>query len=179
MLFESLSIVDAWLITLQPFQDDRGTFSRVYCKREFKERGIEFDIVQANSGLSLSAGTLRGIHYQPEPHAEPKLIRCSKGAVHDVIIDMRPSSPTYLKFFGTELSPENGKMLYVPPTCAHGYMTLQDNTELTYMAGEYYVPGAEIGVRYNDQAIGIQWPGPVEVISDRDKNWPLLSGGKQ
>jgi dTDP-4-dehydrorhamnose 3,5-epimerase len=178
MLFEPTPLEGAWVITLDPFCDDRGTFSRVYCRRELSEHGIELDVVQANCGRSNVAGTLRGLHYQPPPHAEPKLIRCSEGAIYDVIVDMRPESVTYLTAFGIELSPQNSKMLFVPQNFAHGYMTLEDNTEIFYMAGEYYVPGLEIGVRYNDPVLNITWPRTVEVISDRDRNWPLLNGGE-
>lgn len=167
------------MVTQDPHRDDRGRFARVYCKREFAERGIAFDVVQVNRGLSTAAGTLRGLHYMPAPMNEPKLVHCSMGAIYDVIVDARPESPTYMTHFGIELTSRNGKMLFVPGNCAHGYITLEDNSEISYMAGAYYKAGAEVGMRYDDPRIGISWPRPVEVINERDRNWPYLNGADE
>lgn len=179
MFFEPTPIAGVWVLSPDPRSDERGYFARVYCKREFREHGIECDIVQANSACSYMAGTVRGLHYQPAPHPDPKLIRCVRGAIFDVIIDMRPESQTYLDYFSIELTGENGLMLYVPPLCAHGYMTLVDQVEVSYLAGEYYVQGSELGIRFDDPEVGIAWPRSATVVSERDRNWPLLNGDEQ
>jgi dTDP-4-dehydrorhamnose 3,5-epimerase len=159
-----------------PYQDDRGRFMRAWCAREFAEHGINFVPVQANMGLNIRKGTMRGMHYQTEPALEAKLVRCTRGAIFDVVVDLRPASSTYGKWFGTELSADNGRMLYLPEGCGHGYQTLQDNTEMHYMASAYYTPDAARGVRFDDPAFNILWPLAVSVISEQDRNWPLLHG---
>ena len=147
---------------------------RAWCEREFAEQGINFSPEQANMGFSLSKGTLRGMHYQVEPALEAKLVRCTRGSMFDVVLDVRHGSPTYNEWFGVELSAENGRMLYLPEGCAHGYQTLEDNTEMHYMASAVYTPSAARGARFDDPAFQIQWPLPVTAISEQDRNWPLV-----
>jgi dTDP-4-dehydrorhamnose 3,5-epimerase len=147
---------------------------RAWCAREFEENGILFWPVQSNMGLSTAKGTVRGMHFQERPAPEAKLVRCTRGSIFDIVLDLRPASPSYGKSYGTELTAENGRMLYLPELCAHGYQTLEDNTEMHYMASEYYTPSAARGVRFNDPAFHIQWPLPVTVVSEQDCNWPLM-----
>ena len=154
--------------------DDRGRFFRAWCSREFAENGIQFLPLQANMGLSVAEGTTRGMHYQIEPAAEAKLVRCTRGAMFDVALDLRPGSPTWGKWFGTELSEQNGRMLFVPQLCAHGYQTLTANTEMHYMTSQVYTASACRGVRFDDPAFRIQWPLAATVVSDQDRNWPLI-----
>jgi dTDP-4-dehydrorhamnose 3,5-epimerase len=158
--------------------DERGYFSRAWCMREFAEHGIEFTPVQANVGFSKKKGTLRGMHFQVAPALEAKLIRCTRGALFDVVVDLRPESPSYCRWYGAELSADNGRMLYIPERCAHGYQTLEDATDLYYLTSQYYTPNAATGVRFDDPAFGIEWPLEATVISDQDRNWPLMSGRK-
>ena len=174
MRFELTPIAGAWVIDPTPHQDSRGRFMRAWCAREFAEQGINFSPVQANMGFSLSKGTLRGMHYQVEPALEAKLVRCTRGSMFDVVLDVRHGSPTYKKWFAVELSAENGRMLYLPEGCAHGYQTLEDNTEMHYMASAVYAPSAARGARFDDPAFQIQWPLPVTAISEQDRNWPFV-----
>jgi dTDP-4-dehydrorhamnose 3,5-epimerase len=173
MRFTETSIAGAKTIDPSPHQDERGRFMRVWCAREFAEHGIDFVPVQANMGFSVRKGTTRGMHYQAEPALEAKLVRCTRGAIFDVVLDLRPTSPSFGKWFGTELNAENGRMLYLPEGCGHGYQTLQDDTEMHYMASAYYTPGAVRGRRIDDPAFQIQWPLDATVISEQDRNWPL------
>ncbi len=147
---------------------------RAWCSQEFADHGIQFHPVQANMGFSLKRGTVRGMHYQVSPAEEAKLIRCTRGAIFDALVDLRRSSPTFGKWFGTELSADNGRMLYVPEHCAHGYQTLEDASEMIYFTSALYVADTARGVRHNDPALGIEWPLPVAVLSEQDRNWPLL-----
>jgi len=156
-------------------KDDRGHFSRAWCAKEFSEHGIEFTPVQANTGFSFRKGTLRGMHYQVAPALEAKLVRCTKGALFDVIVDLRPDSPSYCKWYGVELLAERYQMLYVPEGCAHGYQTLEDDTDLYYMTSQYFTPSAARGVRFDDVAFGIAWPLAPTAISEQDRNWPLYA----
>jgi dTDP-4-dehydrorhamnose 3,5-epimerase len=162
----------AYLVRLQKREDQRGFFARGWCQREFSDAGLNGNMVQLNVGLSLTGGTLRGMHYQAAPDAEVKLVRCVRGSLFDVIIDLRTDSPTRGKWFGAELSAGNGLMLYAPEGFAHGYQTLVDDTEMYYMTSAFYVPTAARGVRHDDPAFGIAWPRPVSVISDADRQWP-------
>jgi len=174
MHFTETDIVGAKVIDPSPHQDDRGRFMRAWCAREFADHGIDFVPVQANMGFSRQKGTVRGMHFQMAPALEAKLVRCTRGAMFDVVLDLRPASLSYGKWYGTELSAENGRMLYVPEGCAHGYQTLEDRTEMHYMASEFYTPSAARGVRFDDPAFGIRWPLPVAVVSEQDRNWPLV-----
>ena len=153
--------------------DNRGSFFRSWCSREFAERGINFVPQQANMGLSHKKGTVRGMHYQVAPALEAKLVRCTAGTMFDVALDMREDSPTFGKWFGAELSAENGSMLYLPELCAHGYQTLIDNTEMHYMASQFFAPEAARGIRFDDPAFKVSWPLEVTEMSEQDRNWPL------
>ena len=175
MIFNETTLKDAWLIDLQPRGDDRGIFARTFCRDEFAAHGMETVYVQQNMSVSAFKGTLRGMHFQRQPHAEVKVIRCVRGTILDVIVDMRPDSPSYLKHEGFELSAENRRELYVPRGFAHGFMTLTDDVEVTYLVSAVYTPQAEGGLRYNDPKLGIAWPLEVTTISDKDQNWPLLT----
>jgi dTDP-4-dehydrorhamnose 3,5-epimerase len=172
MKFIEIDITGARVVDPIPHQDDRGRFMRAWCSREFAEQGINFVPVQASMGFSMRKGTVRGMHYQTEPALEAKLVRCTRGAMFDVVLDLRTASPSYGKWYGTELTAENGRMLYLPEGCVHGYQTLEDNTEMHYMASEVYTPSAARGVRFDDPAFGIGWPLPVTTISEQDRNWP-------
>jgi len=172
MRFTETGVAGAWLIDPTPYEDDRGRFFRAWCSEEFAEHGINFLPVQANMGFSIRRGTVRGMHFQVEPALEAKLVRCTRGAMFDVVLDLRPDSPTYGKWYGAELSAENGRMLYLPEQCAHGYQTLEDRTEMYYMTSQFYTPGAARGARFDDPAFSICWPIAVTVVSEQDRNWP-------
>jgi dTDP-4-dehydrorhamnose 3,5-epimerase len=174
MRFTQTDVVGAKVIDPSPHEDHRGRFMRAWCAREFAEHGIDFVPVQANMGFSVRRGTVRGMHVQTEPAMEAKLVRCTRGAMFDVVLDLRPASPSYGTWYGTELSAENGRMLYLPEGCAHGYQTLVDGTEMHYMASEFYTPSAARGVRFDDPAFGIQWPLVAAVVSEQDLTWPLV-----
>ncbi len=172
MIFTPATLPGAVLIDIQRKHDERGYFARTMCRDEFASRELAADFVQSNHSFNRREGTLRGLHMQASPHAEVKLVRCVRGAIYDVIVDLRPSSPAYLRWEGFELSADNGRMLYVPEGFAHGFQTLCDDTDVTYQVSHPYVPGAEIGVRYNDPTFNIAWPLPVAVISPKDASWP-------
>ena len=175
MEFYPCGIVGAWRIEPAPRVDSRGRFLRAWCQREFSEHGIDFTPVQANMGLSLLKGTIRGLHYQTEPALEAKLVRCTRGAIFDVVVDLRPTSSTYRAWYGACLSADNGQMLFVPEGCAHGCQATEDISELHYLASAFYSPNNVRGLRYDDPAIGIAWPLEVSAISDQDRSWPLLN----
>lgn len=175
MIFTETDLPGAWIIDIEPHKDERGYFARVWCAREFEAKGLKTDLVQCNIAYNHSQGILRGMHYQQAPHAEVKLVRCTRGSVYDVIVDLREDSPTRLKWIGVELTEDNHRMLYVPEGFAHGYVTLQDNSELFYQVSEFYTPGAEGGLRWDDPRIAIEWPEQGELlISEKDRSWPLL-----
>ncbi|MCB0688810.1 MAG: dTDP-4-dehydrorhamnose 3,5-epimerase, partial [Saprospiraceae bacterium] len=158
MKFIPAHIKGLYTIDLQPFQDDRGFFSRIYCKEEFKRAGLVDEFVQVNHSVTLKKGTLRGLHYQIAPHAEVKVLRCVRGRIFDVVVDVRKGSPTFLQHFSIELSESNNKMLYIPTGLAHGFQTLVDNTAIIYQHSNFYDPGAERGIRYDDPLLSIDWP---------------------
>lgn len=174
MEFKKTFIDGAVVIDPNPIEDDRGRFMRAWCSREFAGSGIQFTPVQANMGFSTKRGTVRGMHFQAAPALEAKLVRCTRGMMFDVVLDLRPQSSTYRKWYGVELSAANGRMLYVPEGCAHGYQTLEESTEMYYMASEYYTPRAVGGVRYDDPVVNIQWPLAAAAVSDQDRTWPLM-----
>jgi dTDP-4-dehydrorhamnose 3,5-epimerase len=174
MRFTKTELAGATVIDPDPRQDERGRFLRAWCAREFSEQGIHFIPIQANMGLSVHQGTVRGMHFQNESALETKLVRCTRGSMFDVVVDLRPGSATYGKWYGTTLTAENARMLLVPENCAHGYQTLEDNTEMHYMTSAYYTPSAVRGVRFDDPAFNIRWPLPMTVISEQDRNWPLV-----
>lgn len=175
MIFRELPLAGAYVIELEPYSDERGHFARAWCRREFEEQGLATEFVQANVSVNFEAGTLRGMHFQASPYREVKLIRCVQGAIYDVIVDVRKDSPTYLKWAGVELSPDSYRMLYVPEDFAHGFQTLEPNSEVNYLVSEFYTPEAACGLRHNDPALGIDWPLPVSRISAQDRIWPLLA----
>ena len=176
MLFTKTKLDGAWLIEPEPISDSRGWFARTFCEREFGEHGLETRFVQHSTSQNVSRGTLRGMHFQTEPHAEIKLVRCLKGAIYDVIIDLNPGSPTYCQWQGFELSAANMRQLYIPKGFAHGFQTLEDASEIGYLISEFYAPEASKGVRWDDPTFAIQWPLPVSVMSDKDKAWPDFTG---
>jgi len=174
MIFTETPLKGSYVIGIEPRGDSRGWFARTYCKNEFAQIGHDKVWVQLNHSFSAAKGTVRGMHYQLPPHAEIKMVRCIAGSVYDVIIDIRKYSPTFLKWFGTELSAANKNMLYIPAGFAHGFQTLSEDTELIYHHSEFYTPGAEAGLKYDDPALNIQWPLPVSEISERDAMHPLI-----
>jgi dTDP-4-dehydrorhamnose 3,5-epimerase len=174
MRFMETGIEGAKVIDPSPHEDDRGRFLRAWCTREFAEHAITFLPVQANLGFSKKRGTVRGMHLQETPAIEAKLVRCTRGAIFDVVLDLRPASPSYGKWYGVKLSAENSRMLYVPESCAHGYQTLEDCTEMYYMTSGFYTPSAVRGVRFDDPTVGIQWPLIATVVSEQDRHWPLV-----
>jgi dTDP-4-dehydrorhamnose 3,5-epimerase len=178
MRFTQTEIAGAWVIDPTPHEDDRGRFFRAWCAQEFAEQGINFVPVQANMGFSARKGTIRGMHFQVAPALEAKLVRCTRGAMFDVVLDVRSDSKTYGEWYGVELTADNARMLYLPEGCAHGYQTLGDHTEMHYMASHIYTPGCARGARFDDPAFQIHWPLAVSVISEQDRNWPL-SGRRQ
>jgi dTDP-4-dehydrorhamnose 3,5-epimerase len=176
MNFFSTTLNDAWLIDLDRNNDSRGYFARAFCAREFSARGLETSFVQHSLSYSRQRGTLRGMHFQTPPHGEVKVVRCVRGAIFDVIVDIRPQSPSYRRWQGFELTAENQRQLYIPAGFAHGFQTLTDDVEVHYLISAFYEPTAASGFRYDDPAFAISWPLPVSVISDRDKAWPPLTG---
>ncbi|MBV8793122.1 MAG: dTDP-4-dehydrorhamnose 3,5-epimerase [Pseudolabrys sp.] len=174
MRFVPTSLPGAVLIELEPRADDRGMFARAFCAREFSSNGLEMSYVQANISTNTRVGTVRGMHFQREPHAEVKLVRCVKGAIFDVIVDMREGSLTRHRWFGAELSEDNGAMMYVPKGFAHGYQTLTDGATVYYLVSAFYAPESESGLRFNDPKLNIVWPRVASEISDKDAKWPLL-----
>jgi dTDP-4-dehydrorhamnose 3,5-epimerase len=172
MKFTPTDLAGAWLVDVEPAADERGFFARTWCRREFAEHGIDCDFVQASVSYNRSAGTLRGMHFQRAPHDETKLVRCVRGAIHDVIVDIRPGSATYGRWIGVELSAENRRGLLVPQGFAHGFLTLADDTEVFYQISAYYTPGHAGGLRYDDPALAIEWPIEATVIADKDRRWP-------
>lgn len=174
MKFTETPLAGAYIAEQEQRSDERGYFARAYCKDELAAIGADYEFVQANMSGNVNAGTLRGLHYQDETAPEAKFFRCVRGAVFDVIVDMRPGSATYLKWFGVELTADNKKALLVPPLFAHSYLSLTDDTEVFYQASHAYAPGTERGVRWNDPGVGIVWPAPVTDVSEKDRNWPDL-----
>lgn len=170
MIFSETPLRGAFVIDLEPLRDARGFFARAFCQREFEEIGLDPRVAQCNVSFNPKRGTLRGMHFQHPPHREAKLVRCTRGAIFDAIIDLRPDSPTYLEWYGVELTSDNRRSLYVPEGFAHGYQTIADDSEVLYQVSEFYAPGSEGGVRWNDPAFGIHWPLPVSEISDKDAN---------
>lgn len=172
MKFIETPLKGAFTIELEKRGDERGFFARTFCKKEFADVGLNNEIVQINNSLSADKGTLRGMHYQLTPKSEDKIVRCIKGALYDVIIDLRENSSTFGKWFGTELTADNRKMMVVPQGFAHGFLTLYDNTEVFYLVTEYYSPESERGIRWNDPKFNINWPIEPRTISDKDNNHP-------
>jgi dTDP-4-dehydrorhamnose 3,5-epimerase len=172
MIFTNGPVHGSYLIDLEPHGDERGFFARTYCEKEFAQHDLATRMVQTNMSYSAEKGTLRGIHYQKAPHEEAKLMRCTSGAIYDVMIDLRPDSPTYMEWMGVELTSEDRRMVYIPEGCAHGFLTLADHTEVSYQVSSFYTPGVERGIRFDDPAFDIDWPIDVRVVSEKDRSWP-------
>ena len=172
MKFHNTELEGAYIIELEKLEDSRGFFARTFCQKELEDHGLAPTVAQANVSFNAKAGTLRGMHYQLAPYEETKLIRCTRGALYDVIIDLRPDSATYKRSIGVELTVKNYKMLYVPANFAHGFITLEDNTEAIYFVSEFYTPGSERGLRWDDHQFNIKWPRSIDVISEKDASWP-------
>ena len=175
MIFNELPLQSAYTIDLDKREDERGYFARLFCLEEFKNQGLDISIVQMNTTLSKKSGTIRGLHFQRPPKMETKIVRCIRGSIWDVLVDIRESSPTYGKWYGAELNDNNRTMMYVPKGFAHGFQTLADNVELLYLHSEFYSKKNEGGLLYADKTVNIDWPLPVSDISERDKVHPMLS----
>lgn len=176
MEFIETPVEGAYVIEVRRIEDERGFFGRLWCRRELQDHGLRAEIVQSNIGVSRKSGTLRGLHYQTAPHQEVKVVRCPRGAIFDVVVDLRRSSPTFKRWYGVRLDQDNARMLYVPEGCATGYLTLRDDTEIYYHTTASFHPESAAGVRYDDPAFRIDWPGEPTVISDNDRNWPDFVG---
>ena len=174
MIFRETELAGSFVIDPERIEDGRGFFARTWCRDEFAMHGLEPALVQCNTSFNARRGTLRGMHYQAEPHAEVKLVRCTGGAILDVIVDLRPESPTHLRWVGVELSAENGRMLYIPAGFAHGFQTLRDETEVFYQMSEFFHPECAGGVRWDDPRLAISWPLEPVNISAKDQQYPLL-----
>jgi dTDP-4-dehydrorhamnose 3,5-epimerase len=172
--FIDTPLIGLYVVEQQILSDDRGSFSRSFCAREFERHHLDATIAQCNISLNAKAGTLRGLHFQAPPHEEAKLVRCTRGAIYDVAVDIRPTSPTYLEWYAIELTPDNNRMMFVPRGFAHGFQTLVDNSEVFYVMFEFYHSESARGLRWNDPALAISWPLADPIISDRDKTHPLL-----
>ena len=175
MIFTETKLKGAFIIDIERREDNRGFFARAFCQREFADHGLKPLIAQANIAFNKYRSTLRGMHFQYPPAAETKLVRATRGSILDIIVDLRPESPTYLQHIAVELSAENHRALYVPERFAHGYQVLEDNTETSYQVGEFYTPGVEGGLMFNDPRLGLAWPLPVGEMSPKDAGWPLLA----
>jgi dTDP-4-dehydrorhamnose 3,5-epimerase len=175
MRFIAAKLEGAWIIEPEPHEDSRGFFARTFCAREFRNKGLVETFVQCNISWNTRKGTVRGLHYQFPPSCEVKLVRCTAGSLWDVVVDLRPNSPTYLQHFGVELTPRNRRALYVPEMFAHGFQTLEDDTEVFYQMSEFHAPELAAGLRYDDPELGIRWPHLVTSISDKDRMWAPLS----
>ena len=171
MIFKETKLKGAYVIELNKLKDDRGYFARAWCQNEFEEHGLDTRLVQCNVSDSEKKGTLRGMHYQDPPYPESKLVRCTRGAVYDVMVDLRPDSSTFLQWTSEVLTPDNGKMMYVPKGFAHGFLTLEDHSMVFYQVSEFYAPEYYRGVRWDDPILNIEWPGKINSLSERDQGW--------
>ena len=172
MIFTETKLKGAYVLDIEKLEDERGFFARSWCRREFESHSLNPQLVQCNISFNSHKGTMRGMHYQVKPFEEAKLIRCTMGSIYDAIVDIRPDSPSFKQYLGIILTPRNYKMLYVPEGFAHGFLTLEDNTEVFYQMSEFYAPDHARGFRWNDPVFGIEWPANVQVISDRDRDYP-------
>jgi dTDP-4-dehydrorhamnose 3,5-epimerase len=174
MRFIATKLEGAWVIEPEPREDSRGLFARTFCAQEFRDQGLVDIFVQCNTSWNSAKGTVRGLHYQLPPSGEVKLVRCTSGSIWDLIVDLRPHSPTYLHHYGIQLTAGNRRALYIPEMFAHGFQTLEDNSEVFYQMSEFYTPKLARGLRYDDPKLGVKWPFPVSSISDKDQTWVLL-----
>jgi dTDP-4-dehydrorhamnose 3,5-epimerase len=173
--FLETPLAGLYVVELEALRDERGFFARSFCVNEFEALGLDFAVAQCNISFNEKAGTLRGLHFQAQPHEEAKLIRCTRGAIYDVAVDIRPTSPTYLRWHSLELTPDNGRMLFIPHGFAHGFQTLADNSEVSYVMFEFYHAESGRGLRWDDRLLGITWPLANPIISDKDRKHPLLN----
>ncbi|HEY6345741.1 MAG TPA: dTDP-4-dehydrorhamnose 3,5-epimerase [Bryobacteraceae bacterium] len=171
MTFREITLPGVWEINIEPERDERGFFARSWCRNEFESRGLNPAVAQCSISFNPRKGTLRGLHYQEAPHGETKLVRCTQGAIYDVVVDLRPHSPTFAKWTAVTLTSTNHRMVYVPEGCGHGFLTLEDETEVFYQISEFFHPGSARGVRWNDPRFQIGWPVRPEVISERDRTY--------
>jgi dTDP-4-dehydrorhamnose 3,5-epimerase len=176
MIFHETAVVGAWVVEPEPFHDERGFFARSWDSEEFGEKGLNPELVQCSISFNHARGTLRGLHYQAPPHEEAKLVRCTAGGIYDVAVDLRPESPSFKRWHGVELSAENRLALYVPEGCAHGFLTLTDDAEVSYQISAYWAPDFGRGVRFDDPAFGVEWPGEVILVNERDRTYPDFEG---
>ncbi len=176
MIFTETPLKGAYIIELERIEDERGFFARSWCAREFAEHGLNANLAQCNVSFNKKKGTLRGMHYQAPPHEEAKMLRCTKGSLYDVIVDLRKDSPTFKQWFSVDLTAENSKQLYIPEGFAHGFLTLENGTEIFYQMSEFYYPQSVLGVRYDDPAFGIEWPISDWIISEQDRGYPDFRG---
>ena len=176
MTFTPTAVQGAWLVALQRLEDERGFFARSFCQREFEAHGLDPRLAQCNVSFNAKRGTLRGLHYQAAPHEEAKVVRCTQGAVWDVVVDLRPGSPTFKRWHGVELDASNRLALYVPAGCAHGFQTLADNAEVLYLMSEFYHPESARGLPWDDPAFGIRWPLAEPILSARDRAFTRFAG---
>ena len=172
MIFKETRLHGAFIIELEMLNDDRGEFARIFCQKEFKKYGLSPNIIQSSISVNTKKFTLRGMHYQKSPHTEAKLVRCSRGLIYDVIVDLRPNSPTFKNWTSIEISVENKKMVYIPEGFAHGFQTLEENTEVIYQMSQFYSPSHSQGFRWNDPSFKIEWPAAPKVISSKDRKFP-------
>jgi dTDP-4-dehydrorhamnose 3,5-epimerase len=175
--FIETPLANLYIVEIEPFNDDRGFFARSFCARDFLAHGLELTVAQCNISFNEKTGTLRGLHFQAPPHEEAKLVRCTRGAIYDVAVDIRPSSRTYLKWYATELTSENRRMMFIPHGFAHGFQTLADDSEVFYLMSDYYHPESARGLRWNDPMLKINWPIANCIISDKDHTYPLIDYG--
>ena len=177
MRFIETPLAGLYVVEIEPRNDDRGFFARSFCMEEFRAHGLEQRVAQCNVSFNLKAGTLRGLHFQGEPHGEAKLVRCTRGIIFDVVVDIRQESNTYLRWYAMELTPENRRMMFIPQGFAHGFQTLIDESEVSYIMFEMYHPESARGLRWDDPKLGIAWPLATKIISDKDRNYPLIGTG--
>jgi dTDP-4-dehydrorhamnose 3,5-epimerase len=175
MFFIDTALKDAYIIELDRREDNRGFFALTWSQIDFEQKGLVSKVVQSNLSYNHTQGTLRGMHFQHAPFSETKLVRCIRGSIYDVIVDIRPSSPTFKQWVGVELTADNRRAVYVPEGCAHGFQTLEDNCDVLYQVSQFYTPSAQAGLPYNDPAFAIVWPLPVSIISDRDRQWEAFN----
>lgn len=175
MIFTESALKGVYILDPEPVRDERGMFARTWCQREFEVHGLAGTWVQSSISVNISKGTMRGLHYQAAPNEEVKLVRCTAGVIYDVIVDLRPTSPTYCQYLGVTLSADNRRAIYIPKNCAHGFLTLEQDSEVFYNMSEFYAPGSARGFRWDDPAFKIIWPEPILVISKKDEAWPAFA----
>lgn len=175
MIFTETVLKGVFLIDPEPVRDERGMFMRTWCQREFEAHGLPIAWVQFSVSVNIQRGTMRGLHYQSAPHEEVKLVRCTVGTIYDVIVDLRPESPTYRQHIGITLSADNRRAVYIPKCCAHGFLTLQDDSQVSYHMSEFYEPASSRGIRWDDPILNIKWPEPILIVSEKDRMWPSFS----